>query len=84
MPFVLIISCRFEGLILRQPNTRAAVEFIRLLRASFRDQQDITAWCAQRMVAALSSITEPRVDDVKAFVSIAKTEGLTFFSDVCV
>jgi len=36
------------------------------------------------MADVLSSIKEPSVDDVKAFVNVAKTEGLTFFSDTCV
>lgn len=36
------------------------------------------------MVAALSSIKKPSVDDVKVFVNIAKTEGLAFFSDTYV
>jgi len=77
--------CRFENIVLHQPNTRSAVEFIHALRASpLHDQQDVAKWCAQCMVTILSSIKEPSLDDVKVFVNIAKTEGLTFFSDTCV
>ena len=36
------------------------------------------------MIATLSSIKKPSVNDVKVFVNVAKTEGLTFFSDTCV
>lgn len=36
------------------------------------------------MGAALSSIQKPSVNDVKVFANVAKTEGLTFFSDTCV
>ncbi|KAF9646265.1 hypothetical protein BDM02DRAFT_3271099 [Thelephora ganbajun] len=76
------ISCRFEKLIRHQSSTGAKVEFINDLRAPLpHDQQDAARWCAQHMAEALSSITKPSVDDVKAFVSIAKTEGLTFFSN---
>ena len=77
--------CRFDKLVLCQPSTKAAVEFIHLLRSSLpHDQQDAAAWCAQRMAATLSSIKKPSVDDVNVFVKIAKTEGLTFFSDTYV
>ena len=81
----LFVSHRFKKLILHQPSTRASVEFIHALRASLpQDQRDAAAWCAQRMVAVLSSIKKPSVEDVKVFVNIAKTEGLAFFSDTCV
>lgn len=82
--FTLNAPRRFKKLILHQPSTRAAVEFILALRASSQDKQDVVAWCAQRMTSALSSIKKPSVDDVKVFVNIAKTEGLTFFSNTCV
>jgi len=36
------------------------------------------------MAVVLSSIKQPSTEDVKVFVNIAKTEGLTFFSDTCV
>jgi len=83
--FISNFRRRFKKLILHQPSTKAAVEFIHALRASPpHDKQGAEKWCARRMIATLSSIKEPSVEDVKAFAGIAKTEGLAFFSDTCV
>jgi len=83
--FISNVRCRFKELIFLQPSTKATVKFIHALRASPpHDKHDAVKWCTERMVATLLSMKEPSVEDVKAFVGIAKTDGLAFFSDTCV
>ena len=80
------MPCRIEKVIRNQPGTRAAIDWIRAFQAHASGQDpNVKTWLKQQTAAVLSSINSPPSDkDVQMFVSIAKSEGLLFFSKVYV
>jgi len=77
---------RIEKVIHNQRGTRAAIDWIRALQAHASGQDsNVKTWLKQQTTAVLSSIKLPPSDkDVQMFVSIAESEGLFFFTQMCV
>ena len=76
---------RIERVICDQHDTQVAVSLINVLQAHASEQPSVEAWLKQQAIAALSSIEScPSVSDIPMFVSVAKSEGILFFSKTCV
>ena len=80
------VPCRIEKVIREQYSTGAAIDWIRALQAHASGQDSSAkTWLKQQTTAVLSSIKFPPSNkDAKTFVSIAESEGLLFFTQMCV